>query len=221
MMTFNHDIITTGGTVSIIIRHAERDDIKDMRDPFSALLTEKGRHDARTLGATWPASIPAHFLCSPAPRCIETAQFLQKGIAEGGGVFVDHGHIFELNGPYVKKDWTGIAEIVNNIGHAAFMRQWFDGHVPEDVLMPLHEAATMQLNILVEQLNQNQGSYINVSHDWNIMLILEYFLNIRHEDADQPGFLEGITAVINGTHLDLYYRDEMIDVPLKEIRAFY
>lgn len=201
------------------MRHAERFDIQDMRDPLSALLTEKGKQDARALGSTWPKSVPAHFLCSPAPRCIETAQFLQKGITDAGGSTVYHGELFELNGPYVKQDWTGIAEIVNEIGHAAFMRRWFDGHVPDDVLMPLDEAATMQMNILVSQLRAGKDTYINVSHDWNLMLILEYFLNIRHEDADQPGFMEGITAVINGPNLDLYYRNEMIDVPLKEIKG--
>ncbi len=180
--------IPPSGTIAMIIRHAERHPIEDMNNPFAAMLTNKGVDDAFHLGAAMAGRGPLRLFHSPVDRCRDTALNIHRGVARQGGAAHYAGPIMDLGAPYVKSDWPRIAALVRQVGHDHFLRRWFSGGLPEDLLMPLEEAATLQAGVLAAQLLQADTSTINVTHDWNIMLLREAFFDLRHEDIGMPIF---------------------------------
>lgn len=179
-------------TAGILIRHAERFSIRSVKNPNDALLTEKGKKDAFQYGR-WAASLsPAVLRHSPVERCGQTARAIAEGISAAGGTAVVAGTMIELGGPYILGKIEELPSIVGQIGFDLFLRKWFDGELPADLMMGLAEAAELQLTAFRSCLDGDGSSQILVTHDWNIMLLREYFFNLKHEEIGAPGFLEGL-----------------------------
>ena len=176
----------------ILIRHAERFSIRSVKNPNDALLTEKGKKEAFQYGR-WAASLsPAVLRHSPVERCGQTARAIAEGISAAGGTAVVAGTMIELGGPYILGKIEELPSIVGQIGFDLFLRKWFDGELPADLMMGLAEAAELQLTAFRSCLDGDGSSQILVTHDWNIMLLREYFFNLKHEEIGAPGFLEGL-----------------------------
>jgi len=193
--------------VILLIRHAERDPIDDMKDALQIRLTEKGHTDSENLGRSLAPLGPFSVYHSPVPRCMETAFMIIKGLSSESSL---KGQLLELGGPYVKGDWMELVRRTRSEGPSNFIRQWFDTSQHNDIMVPLEEAALFSISFLKEQLNNNKTSVINVSHDWNLMILREYFFNLRHEDEGMPDFLDGIALFSKGEDLHLKYHDKII-----------
>ncbi len=198
--------------VSIILRHAERSPIENMKNALDILLTEQGKKEAYALGQEFSTLSPVMLHYSPVPRCRETAEEIHAGILAAGKEAVLKGDLFNLGGPYIQGDWLQVVKEVDRIGQGGFVRKWFNGEVNRDIIMPLEEAACQQLNTFTANLSENPHSSIYVSHDWNIMILREYFFHISHEDAGFPPFLDGIAAYRENDMLVLNYRDKEVVV---------
>lgn len=203
------------GQIALLIRHAERHPIEAMSNALQPLLTAKGKSDAYRLGGTLAHYSPVTIYHSPVPRCVETAERLRDGIVGARGKALIAGYLLELGGPYITGSWDMIVKSIEELGHSVFFRKWFNNELPATVVMPLREAAEIQLNILVRQLRSGDGSTINVTHDWNIMMIREYYFRLRHEDIGDPDYLDGICAYIQDGMLHLRYHahDQIISLP--------
>jgi hypothetical protein len=184
--------------VSIFIRHAERFSIRSVKSPDEALLTEKGKQDAFFYGrrAVFLAPVVLHH--SPVERCRQTARAIAEGIADAGGEAAVDGPMPEIGGPYILGKIEELPSIVGRFGFERFLRKWFDGDLPDGLMLDLKKAAELQLKAFRASLDGEKSSHILVSHDWNIMLLREYFFRLKHEDIGTPGFLDG---------LGLYRRD--------------
>lgn len=66
----------------IIWRHAEAEDVRETDVDMHRALTKRGRKDALKMARWLNAHIPkeAEVLCSPARRCLETADALNQGL---------------------------------------------------------------------------------------------------------------------------------------------
>ncbi|PKL38960.1 MAG: hypothetical protein CVV44_08815 [Spirochaetae bacterium HGW-Spirochaetae-1] len=199
---------------SIIIRHAERFSIDNMVNALDIRLTEKGHNDSRLLGKELSKLGPATIHHSPVPRCQETALGIQDGILEAGGTVQFGGFLMEMGGPYVLGDWMELVEETRKHGSDPFVRKWFNGELMEGLMMPVKEAAFLTINVLVKQLREDKGSFINISHDWNIMILREFFFDIKHEEAGLPDYLDGMAAYIDNGRLRLLYHDREKDITL-------
>jgi len=193
---------------AMIIRHAEREPIKRMVNALDAPLTEKGKQDSFNLGQRLSGLSPIKLFHSPAPRCRETAEKVREGINNKSGNAENCGESWDLGAPYITGDWQIIAEKVEKIGYSKFIRLWFDNNYDDGFLMPLDRAAHIQLMIMINQLKNETVSTINITHDWNIMLLREYFFGLRHEDMDIPDFLDGVISFIKGNEIHLLYDNE-------------
>jgi len=204
--------LNAGMQVSIILRHAERDPIVHMGNPVPALLTEQGMSDSIDLGKKLSTVSPVRIFYSPFPRCRQTAQGIMQGIVEAGGSATIEDKHPGLAGPYVTGDWRKIGAMVEEEGQASFIRRWFDGGVSTELLMPLEKAAPAQLKIMADQLSEPGPSFVNVTHDWNIMILLEYFFSLKHDIIGQPGYLDGMCSFAEGPYLHLRYHDHEIKI---------
>ena len=191
--------------LSIIMRHAERESIIDMKNALSALLTPQGKIDAYTLGSQLTHLAPVILYNSPVERCHQTADQIYHAIIDNSGDCKLNGTIFDLGGPYIKGDWSELMQIIQKTGMYEFTRQWFNGHISSDLIMPLPEAALTQINVLLKQLNENINCTINISHDWNLMILLEYYFKLKHEDIGIPSFLDSISAYKTNDTIHLQY----------------
>lgn len=205
------------GPLALIIRHAERHPIDSMSNPFAAMLTEKGANDAFAYGERLSLPGTVRLYHSPVARCRETAYNIGRGLSEKTGQDIPVESIMDLGGPYIRGDWNQVSKLIDKIGHDEFIRQWFDGNLPHDMLMPLEDTALNQLGILAGQLTCSSDSFINVTHDWNILAIREWVFKIRHEEEGWPDFLDGIAARIIDSSLHLCYHGRLAEIPLDTI----
>ena len=186
--------------VAVILRHAERHAVTSMETSRTVLLSDQGHADAYELGQTLAALSPVKIYHSPVRRCEQTAEGIARGINDRNGRCELPGPISELSehGHLITADWDRLGAIVREHTPGLLPREWF---------MPLKEAAYFQLRILRNQLEENSASTINVSHDWNIMAMREYFFGFRHEDIGGLGYLDGLTAYLEAGKLYLCYRE--------------
>ena len=203
--------------IALLIRHAERDPITSMIHATAPLLTESGKSDALAFGGNIAVLSPFKLYFSPVKRCEQTADFISLGIKNNNGTVLAQKVLQKLGGPYITGDWLKITTLVEKLGHFTFLRRWFNGELPEGTIMPLRDAALIMAGVLVDQLNKETCSIINVTHDWNIMTVLEYFLNIKHEDSGVPPYLDGLCCYLKDNEVHLIYNGHHIyrGLPLK------
>ena len=99
----------------------------------------------------------------------------------------------------------------------AFVRRWFDGEFPSTVLAPLEEAAHLQLSACAKSIHRAKAEGVAlavlVTHDWNVLLLREHFLGLRHEESGWPDFLDAVLVHERGSDLVLTYSDKQVEVP--------
>ena len=192
--------------VAVMLRHAERFAIRTADDGWEARLTEAGHVQARELGAAIaPKDRPVRLWSSPIPRCQQTAARVAEGMRAQGADVTDAEVIRELAGPYLH-DANAVMGIALSIGDQAFVRRWFDGGLDHAVLLPARRAAEGQLQVLVDSLRSaERGIDLHVSHDWNILLVREHFVGVRHEDVGMPGFLDGLAVWLDGAEIIVHH----------------
>ncbi len=214
MYHLNYTILQDRQPVAVILRHAERYPVVDPLAHSQVLLTEKGLEDAYNLGKTLSFLRPIMFYASPVTRCQQTAEGIAKGIFNPDGTPPPVSYLYALGGPYILGEWTEIMRLVQLYGISTYLRMWFDGKLPKDLLMPVEEAAHLEFNILKKQLEQHENA-INITHDWNIMIMRQYFFNLRHEDIGYPNFLDGITAYMENEKICMVYHDHLRSVDIR------
>jgi phosphohistidine phosphatase SixA len=205
------------GPVAIIIRHAERHPIERMINALEVQLTERGMRDSYNLGQKLARFCPINIYHSPVPRFKQTAESIFAGVHSQDTRAKLSGYLLELGGPYITGDWNAIAASIEKQGHNQFIRRWFDNELPPTLIMSLSEAALTQLRILVNQLTSTHISSINVTHDWNIMILREYYFKLKHEVIGDPDFLDGLYAYISDGKIILRYHENETIIDTSEI----
>ncbi len=196
---------------AIILRHAERHPVLDLATHETVLLTDDGQKAAHAAGRELHAAVAARGALvvrhSPVERCAQTARGLVAGFIEAGGRarLVGPEPVFAT--PYVKDRGRAYA-LVNGMGHD-FIRAWFDGAVPEDCFARRHHAASEQIVAALRAVRSSSDdeTCVFVTHDWNIALVREEFLQVRHEEFGWPGYLDGVCLTDDDDAVELAVGD--------------
>jgi hypothetical protein len=107
--------------------------------------------------------------------------------------------------------------MVEEIGQNAFIRKWFNSEIPDSLIAPLEESAQTQFSIIADQLLSRKESFINITHDWNIMILREYYLGLKHEEIGQPEYLDGLYAYLNAESIILSSMNVQKSIPLDSL----
>lgn len=186
-----------GGRAALVVRHAERHPVLDLRTHEEVLLTDRG-HAQAVEGGRLLARLSSHVrvLHSPVERCAQTARGLVEGARGAGAEAAVVCALEELGSPFVK-DKKRAWEIVTSAG-PRFIREWFDGRMPEDVFEPRASAARGQLDVVARWVEQHEPRtlVVFVSHDWNIAIVREELLGVTPERT-WPGYLDGVTVAVD------------------------
>lgn len=178
---------------AIIMRHAERNDITDFRQAFEIPLNKNGFLAAENFGKEINSLESILLYHSPVHRCRQTAESIVKGLDNESKVV---GTEMMLGGPYLRGDWMDVVKEISKVGMLPFIRLYFDNKVDPELMNPFEEVAIRKVEYLRDMLLTNKNS-IHVTHDWNILILREYFFGLRHEDLGNPDFMDGIVCYIN------------------------
>lgn len=186
------------GPAAVIVRHAERHHILSITDSLKVGLTERGREDARLLGRSLEGYRLVRVFHSPAVRCRETAELIIEGLAGNGTSVAGPTETWALCAPYLKDE--RVLKQADDLGQR-FMRAWHDGRFDPEFIERTPRAADMVLGPMVERLRDPDGHGrldVHVSHDWEIVLLREELLGLRHEEVGWAGYLEGVVLSLDG-----------------------
>jgi hypothetical protein len=177
------------GRSAIVIRHAQRCEIKGAQAYWTCGLTEAGMEQAHAFGRSLAGRFPGYRIFhSPVKRCGQTALAISE---ELGGAPVHPEKALGVSYIRVSVE-EGFAEADKHGNN--FLREWFDGRVPAGMFMPLAEARDLLIAYLKSKTEQAPcGTLdIHITHDWNINVLREGIFGLRHEDAGWPDYLSGL-----------------------------
>jgi broad specificity phosphatase PhoE len=202
-----HDL-PSEAPAAALMRHSVRGPVTDLRTSPDVQLTPEGVVAARRFGQGLPAGRPVRLVHSPIERCAQTARAVAEGFVRAGGSAEVLGPLPVLGAPYVQ-DFERLVEASGRYDPWAFVRVWFDGRLPAGIVLPADEAARGQLDVLGAHLAGTPGGGLTllVSHDWNVMLLRERLLGVRHDDAGWLDYLDGVVLAAGATGLRLRWRD--------------
>ena len=203
---------------AVIVRHAARYPIDDIRKSLEVGLTDEGMEDARRFGSALRGFNRVRFFHSPAVRCRETAESMRQGVEGNGTITSLTGPEHNLCAPYLKEEACLIKVAKDG---QQFIRAWFEGRFNEDHIMGTSKAADMVLSPIVDRLTEPGGKGrldVHVSHEWEINLLREELLGIRYEDAGWPPFLDGILFQPNESGFLAHYRSSVAPFCMVEAR---
>ncbi|MCG8337825.1 MAG: histidine phosphatase family protein [Proteobacteria bacterium] len=179
--------------MSVMMRHSARHyNWEQPREEPFLLLTEEGKEYSYNLGKSLVPGFTIKFYSSVVGRCIETAYLIDKGYVSQGGK-TDHNMMEPYLSPsYVKKPFELIKVLQETSPN--FIRQWFDGEISAEIIDPPRGAAQDIIGMLESKLEYLPENHINmgISHDWNLYLVKEYIMGLRHEDVGRVAYLEGL-----------------------------
>lgn len=177
-----------------LMRHAERYIDTAENDELMG-LTEEGKQAAREFGKGLSPEALIRFFSSPVGRCVETSSLIEQGYLINGGTAEGN---LELDALYVSyvNDLPTLGQIAYGMygdgEWRQFLRNWFDGKYSPELANNPDQSAQAMLDALISLLQEPGVGNICISHDWNLFLIKEYFLGLRHEENGYIQYLEGV-----------------------------
>lgn len=204
-----------GWPIAAMMRHAARHPIADPKEPHLAELTAEGCAAAEQLGARLGDFGRVRLFHSPVKRCRQTAECVARG-AEQAGVRVElFGAHEELGIDYIRD--VAEAGRLSVIHGEHFVRLWFEGRVPPHVIDPAPALAARKVAFverrLTEIAHEPSTLDLHVSHDWNIIILREHLIGVRHEDAGWLTFLDGVSFRHSASGLLASYREHTRGIP--------
>ncbi len=192
-----------------VLRHAARHPIVDPRAPLAAELTEAGHRDAEAFGASIQDFDRVRLFHSPVKRCQQTAESIASGAARAGLSVELVGGRPELGVAYIL-DQVETGRLSGLHGEH-FVRLWFTGQVTDNLILPPAGIAKRKLAFLREKLSEpatgGRRLDLHISHDWNVIILRELLLGVRHEEAGWAPFLDGVAFTTDAESLRALYRE--------------
>ena len=202
--------LTAHRTVAAVMRHAARHPIIDPREPLAAELTTEGEQAAEAFGSKITGFDHLRLFHSPVKRCQQTAECVAAGAARAGVAV-------ELIGPQPE---LGVAYILNQVetGRLSgvhgehFVRLWFTNQVPGEIIERAPAIIRRKVAYVAARLHEpaavaGRRLDLHVSHDWNVIMLRELLLGVRHEEAGWAHFLDGVAFTAEAEKLRAFYRE--------------
>jgi broad specificity phosphatase PhoE len=189
----------------VMVRHSERDDIREIKDIAAMPLNERGEQAALEFGGGLPPDRAYHFYHSPIARCRQTAEEILKGVKEQGGTVENITELKSLVSGYLVKDM--FVRLLFRDG-VPFIYNWLAGHYPPWVMEPSLNVAQRTAAEMWKLLQTAKASdtFVCVSHDHQVTMYLFHWAGILSTDS-YIQYLDGfILQQVNGK-LIVYHKN--------------
>jgi broad specificity phosphatase PhoE len=201
--------LTAHRAVAAVMRHAARHPIANPAEPTLAEITEEGAKAAEVFGTRLTGFDRIRLFHSPVKRCAQTAERIALGAASVGTATEVAGPREELGVDYI----LDLAEAgrLTVLHNDHFVRLWFTDQVPGTVIRPPRGLARRKLEFVQARLREphpdGRRLDLHVSHDWNVIVLRELLLGVRHEEAGWLTFLDGVAFAAEAARLHAFYRE--------------
>ncbi len=200
------------GASAAILRHAERFPITDPSEPTLAEITPSGAEAAEAFGRRIEGFDCLRLFHSPIKRCGQTAECIARGAQKMGMTIEMVGAQAPLGVDYIQ-DLVETGRL-NQIHGEHFVRLWFTRQVSKEIILHANEIAAAKLAYITERLQEPSKAGrrldLHVSHDWNVLILRELMLGVRHEDTGWLTYLDGVAFSLQTVGLQSVYRDRSI-----------
>ena len=174
---------------SLVIRHAEREEIPAGSFGHDVSLTAEGTRTAEGLGAALSEKRALTVMSSPVPRCVQTAQAMLRGAGSasefttdqrlgGHGVFVVDA---EIAGPLFLE--LPIPEIA---------RRQLQDETPLPGMRPTSEGVEILLELATSPLGNSGQLHVFVTHDIILSVLVASIFHSSLEETGWPEYLDGL-----------------------------
>ena len=175
--------------VSLVVRHAEREEIPEGTFGYDVSLTAQGVRAAQRLGAALSDVRTITALSSPVPRCVRTAQAILRGAGSSSEVTTerrlgDPGAFVldpEISGPLFLE--LPIPEIA---------RRQLQDAAPLPGMRPTAEGVGILLGLTTGSLVKKDRLHVYVTHDVILAVLVARIFQSPLEEIGWPGYLEGL-----------------------------
>jgi hypothetical protein len=189
-------MVPQGATVSLLVRHAEREPIRNPEMAFVAGLTPQGIADSQQFGEYLLGKFqPGAFYSSPVGRCVQTAEGILQGAAWQKQVLLDD----RLTHTFIRAALDALSISRNSLG------------VPDQVIQLFSLLCGAKGETITNRLN------FFVTHDTVITTMLGYLLGLPDEDIRAPDFLEGFLLWRQGKLYNVVWRGQRFVFKLSRV----
>jgi hypothetical protein len=88
---------------------------------------------------------------------------------------------------------------------------WIEGRIPETVVHTAQRLARVKLSYIAAKLAEPVAAGrrldLHVTHDWNILVLRELSLGVRHEEQGWIPYLGGVAGTLSNNSLELVFRN--------------
>jgi broad specificity phosphatase PhoE len=209
------NIIPKKTPVAIVMRHAERLEIRRGDTGFNIPLTEDGRKSAFKLGAEHLEGKISNIYSSVVGRCIDTGENILNGAKSnlkvikcntlfGEDIFVSN--FAEMSNFYMKNGMITLLDL-------AYDRKEVIG------LNNVDKSVHQFINFVLEKIENNDGLSLFITHDMFISLIVGEIFRHRTTDENWPNFMEPIFIWKEGDDIKLFFRDYLKTISTACVRV--
>ena len=176
--------------VSLILRHAEREDILQGTFGVDVPLTACGVASAERLGAMLSVARPqVRATASPVPRCASTAKAILRGGDRPEEVALD----WRLGepGPFVVDEEISGALFLR-VGILEIVRHQLTHVEPPSGMRATSEGVDILLGLAADDLRSCGRLNIYVTHDAILAVLVAHMYRLPVDDISWPGYLDGL-----------------------------
>ena len=176
--------------VSLILRHAEREDIPPGTFGVDVPLTTSGVASAERLGATLSGMRPqAKAIASPVPRCESTARAILRG-GDWPEEVVQDWRLGEPGPFVVDEEISGVLFL--QIGILEIVRRQLSHVEPPTGMRATSEGVDLLLGLTATDLRSCGRLSIYVTHDAILAALVAHLYRLPVDDIGWPGYLDGL-----------------------------
>ena len=175
--------------VSLVIRHAEREEIRAGTFGHDVRLTAQGFRAAEQLGRALSERKTVTAISSPVPRCVETAQQILHGAGSSSEVVTDR-RLGDPGAFIIEPEIAGPLFLELPIPEIA--RRQLQDDAPLPGMRQTSEGVEMLLDLVTSPLCNEGRLHVFVTHDIILSVFVASIFRWSLEEIGWPGYLNGL-----------------------------
>ena len=182
-------MVPRGVDASLVIRHAEREEIPTGTFGHDVNLSAAGASAAEQLGAALSENRALTIVSSPVPRCVQTAEAMLRGAGSTAQVVTYR----RLGGPgafVVDAETAGPLFLELPIPEIA--RLQLQDEMPLPGMRPTKEGVEILLELTTSPLGENGRLHVFVTHDIILSVFVASIFRSSLKETGWPDFLGGL-----------------------------
>jgi len=173
--------------ISLLLRHADRDDIPQGSFGNEILLNEKGKQNAQSFGKKFAERKINKIFTSPIGRCVQTAEFITKGY----GSSIEIIETIALGAPGLHiTDEKAAGEFFMQHGFDEMYKRFIQGEIIPGI--PNINELNNRITSYINENTTEKGTTIFITHD---MLIAFYHFSINKKVYTKDNWINYLTGL--------------------------